>query len=146
MKMNKKAYSIAELAIAPDPFVNSSRYWVSSEKTIYDSYFFEKLRIEKLRAQRSKSTLSIILLALEKETDSESINIRKVLDVIRKKTRDTDISGFINHKTIGVLLPDTDEKGAKELCKKLVNENPQFSATTSCYPDHMQPFTPLTQN
>ena len=137
MKMNKKAYSIAELAIAPDPFVNSSRYWVSSEKTIYDSYFFEKLRIEKLRAQRSKSTLSIILLALEKETDSESINIRKVLDVIRKKTRDTDISGFINHKTIGVLLPDTDEKGAKELCKKLVNENPQFSATTSCYPDHI---------
>jgi len=137
MKMNKKAYSIAELSTSPDPFINSSRYWVSSEKTIYDSYFFEKLRIEKLRAQRSKSTLSIILLALEKETDSVSINMRAILDVIRTKTRDTDISGFINHKTIGVLLPDTDEKGANKLCEKLVNGNPQFSATTSSYPDHI---------
>ncbi|MEI6069049.1 MAG: exopolysaccharide biosynthesis polyprenyl glycosylphosphotransferase [Methylococcaceae bacterium] len=135
--MNKKVYSIAALSTSSDPFINSSRYWVSSEKTIYDSYFFEKLRIEKLRAQRSKTTLSIILLALEKETDSESINIRAILDIIRTKTRDTDISGIINHKTIGLLLPDTDEKGAKELCEKLLNGNPQFSATISSYPDHI---------
>ena len=135
--MNKKAYSIAELSTSPDPFINASRYWVSSEKTIYDSYFFEKLRIEKLRAQRSKSTLSIILLVLEKEIDSESINMRAILDVIRTKTRDTDITGFINHTTIGVLLPDTDENGAKQLCEKLVKANPQFSATTSSYPDHI---------
>ncbi|MEI6267265.1 MAG: exopolysaccharide biosynthesis polyprenyl glycosylphosphotransferase [Methylococcaceae bacterium] len=135
--MNKKAYSIAELSTSPDPFINSSKYWISSEKTIYDSYFFEKLRLEKLRAQRSKSTLSIILLALENETDNEAINMRAILDGIRTKTRDTDISGFINHKTIGVLLPDTDEKGARELCEKLVNENSKFSATTSIYPDHI---------
>jgi len=135
--MNKKAYSIAALSTSPDPFINSSRYWVSSEKTIYDAYFFEKLRIEKLRAQRSKSTLSIILLVLEKETDSEAINMRAILDGIQTKIRDTDISGLINHKTIGVLLPDTDENGANKLCEKLVNGNPQFSATTSSYPDHI---------
>ncbi len=135
--MNKKAYSIAALSTSTGSFINSSRFWVSSEKIIYDAYFFENLRIEKLRAQRSKSTLSIILLALEKETDTESINTRAILDGIQTKIRNTDISGFINHKTIGVLLPDTDENGANKLCEKLVNGHPQFSATTSSYPDHI---------
>ncbi len=118
---------------------NSSQYRIASDELFYDSCFIDQLRLEKLRAQRSKSTLSIILLTLEKEADSETINMREIVDIIRTKTRDTDISGFVNNQTIGVLLPDTDEKGAKELCGKLVNGNkkPQFSAATSSYPDHI---------
>ncbi|WP_243221032.1 sugar transferase [Methylobacter sp. S3L5C] len=118
---------------------NSSQYRIASDELFFDSYFIDQLRLEKLRAQRSKSTLSIILLTLEKETESEAVNMKNILDIIRKKIRDTDISGFVNNRTIGVLLPHTDEKGAKELCEKLVNGNkkPQFSATTSSYPDHI---------
>jgi exopolysaccharide biosynthesis polyprenyl glycosylphosphotransferase len=136
MNMEKSEYLLEDSGPLPN---SSSQFRAAFGEVFYDFYFLEQLRLEKLRAQRSKSTLSIILLTLDKETFGESINMREVLDIVRKKTRDTDISGLVNHKTIGVLLPDTDEKGAKEICEKLVNGNeyPQFSTTTSSYPDHI---------
>jgi exopolysaccharide biosynthesis polyprenyl glycosylphosphotransferase len=70
--------------------------------------------------------------------------MNEILGLIRKKTRDTDISGFVNHKAICVLLPDTDESGANEICAKLTNKLPQFSITSSSYPDHI--FESLTKN
>jgi lipopolysaccharide/colanic/teichoic acid biosynthesis glycosyltransferase len=144
--MKTSEYLLVGSAASPEPLNNSSHYRVNVGEIFYDSCFLEQLRREKLRAQRSKSTLSIILLTLEKETDGESINMNEILDVVRAKTRDTDISGFVNHKTIGVLLPHTDEKGAKEFCGKLVNGNKksQFSTTTATYPDHI--FESLTKN
>ncbi|MEQ1638857.1 MAG: hypothetical protein ABL903_19535, partial [Methylococcales bacterium] len=39
---------------------DSSHYRVNAGDIYYDSYFIEQLRKEKLRAQRSKSKLSII--------------------------------------------------------------------------------------
>ena len=137
--------NIAELTATPEPIIDISGYGGSYGEIFYDSYFIEKLRIEKLRAHRSKSTLSIILLSLDKEIDDEVINMNGVLDVVRARTRAIDICGFVNHITIGILLPDTDEKGAKELCEKLVNGSidPQFSATTSSYPDQI--FESLTK-
>lgn len=137
MKINGSLLEESE----PSPVLenNSSQYRIALDEMFYDSCFIDQLRLEKLRAQRSKSTLSIILLTLEKEADSEAFNMKEILDIVQTKTRDTDISGFVNNRTIGVLLPDTDEKGAKELCRKLINDNkkPQFSATTSSYPDHI---------
>lgn len=133
-----------EPGIPPVSPNNSSYYRITSDDIFYDSYFLKQLRLETLRAQRSKSTLSIILLTLNKETDVDVINMNEILDTIREKTRDTDMSGFINHKSICVLLPDTDEAGAKEICMKLANENSQFSMTTSSYPDHI--FESLTKN
>lgn len=126
--------------IQPD---NSSACQINSGE-FYDFYFLKQLHLETLRAQRSKSTLSIILLTLDKGTNIESLNMNEILGIIRKKTRDTDISGFVNHKAICVLLPDTDETGAKEICAKLTNKIPQFSITTSSYPDHI--FESLTKN
>ncbi|HEY8037355.1 MAG TPA: exopolysaccharide biosynthesis polyprenyl glycosylphosphotransferase [Methylobacter sp.] len=123
---------------------NSTDNRATSGEFFYDSCFHEQLRLETLRAQRSKSTLSIILLTLDKETNVESINMDEILGVVRKKTRDTDIIGFVNHNAICVLLPDTDEKGAREICAKLVDETSQFSITTSSYPDHI--FESLTKN
>ena len=111
-----------------------------------DSFFLEQLRLEKLRAQRSNSALSIILMTLDNQTDDKSIKMSKLLDSVRAKIRDTDISGFVDHKTIGVLLPHTDEKGAKELSVKIVNGNkyPQFTTLISTYPDYI--FESLTKN
>jgi exopolysaccharide biosynthesis polyprenyl glycosylphosphotransferase len=122
---------------------NSNACQVNSGE-FYDLYFLRQLHLETLRAQRSKSTLSIIVLTLDKEANLESLNMNEILGIIRKKTRDTDISGFVNHKTLCVLLPDTDEAGAKEICAKLTNKIPQFSITTSSYPDHI--FESLTKN
>lgn len=136
-----------DLSMEPEPFFiqsNTSDSYEVNSGELYDFYFIRQLHIETLRAQRSKSTLSILLLTLNKDADIESLNMDEVLRLIRKKTRGTDISGFVNHKAICVLLPDTDESGAKEICAKLKNKVPQFSITASSYPDHI--FESLTKN
>jgi len=138
---------INKVSVEQEPFFiqtdNSDAYQFSLSE-FCDFHFLRQLHIETLRAQRSKSTLSIILLTLDKETSFKSLNMDEILGLIRKKTRDTDISGIINHKTLCVLLPDTDESGAKEICAKLINKLPQFSITSSSYPDHI--FESLTKN
>jgi exopolysaccharide biosynthesis polyprenyl glycosylphosphotransferase len=137
--MNKNAYSRIELSTSPESYISSRQYQFSSGTLFYDYCFLENLRQEKLRAQRSKSTLSIILLTLDNEMYSETSYMNEILGIVRAKTRDTDISGFVNHKTIGVLLPDTDQEGAKKLSEKLVNGDnyPQVSATSLSYPDQI---------
>lgn len=135
-----------DLSMELEPFFiqsNKGAYQVNSGE-FYDFYFLKQLHLETLRAQRSKSTLSIILLTLDKAANLESLNMNEILGLIRKKTRDTDISGFVNHKAICVLLPDTDESGAKEICAKLANKIPQLTITSSTYPDHI--FESLTKN
>ncbi|MDI1231728.1 MAG: sugar transferase [Methylobacter sp.] len=141
MKINEY---LLERGESPVPLNDSSHYRVTSGEIFYDSHFLKQLRLETLRAQRSKSTLSLILLTLDKEADVKSINMNEILGIIREKTRDTDMSGFVNHNAICVLLPDTDEAGAKAICAKLANENSPFSMTTSSYPDHI--FESLTKN
>ena len=137
--MNSKASFISKQSVSSQPLIYSSRYFMSSGEAFFDPCFIDQLRIEKLRAQRSKSTLSIILLTLDRKKDRDAIGMREMLEMTRKNIRDTDISGFVNDRTIGILLPNTDEKGAIELCDKLVNRNKkfQFAATTSSYPDHI---------
>jgi|APLak6261678124_1056121.scaffolds.fasta_scaffold00430_5 exopolysaccharide biosynthesis polyprenyl glycosylphosphotransferase len=146
MKMKKSEDLFVESAPFPDPIDNPALYQANFDEFFYDANFIEQLRLEKQRAQRSKSTLSILLLTLDKEIDDQFVNMNKVLDIVREKIRNTDICGFVNHKTIGVLLPDTDERGAKELCDKLLyeNKNPQFFSTVSTYPDHI--FESLAKN
>jgi lipopolysaccharide/colanic/teichoic acid biosynthesis glycosyltransferase len=139
LNMKKNGYFPREPALSHYPVDNPIHYGGNVSEIFFDPNFFEQLRLEKLRVQRSKSSLSIILLTPDKKTGGESINMSQILGVVRAKTRDTDICGFVNHNTIGILLPDTDEKGAKEICVKLVNGNinPRFSTTTSTYPDHI---------
>jgi exopolysaccharide biosynthesis polyprenyl glycosylphosphotransferase len=137
--MRKNVYFPSELALSFYQVDNPIHHGSNVGEIFFDSYFFKQLHLEKLRTQRSKSSLSIILLTPDNKTDGEPINLSQILGIVRAKTRDTDISGFVNHNTIGILLPDTDEKGAKEICVKLVNGNinPQFSTTISTYPDHI---------
>jgi exopolysaccharide biosynthesis polyprenyl glycosylphosphotransferase len=143
MKKKQSGYFQAESVPILNLPYSSTLYQVNYSENLKDSFFIEQLRLEKLRAQRSKSPLSIILLTLDQE--KEDIDGVEILTTVRAKTRATDICGFINDKTIGVLLPDTEEKGAKEICEKLVRENkssPFF--TISTYPDHI--FESLAKN
>lgn len=108
------------------------------DQRMLSNYFFRHLEIEKLRAQRTGSPLSIALLRLKQREDGRRINLLMTLEDIRKETRLTDICGFINQNTIGVLFPHTDETGAKETCAKLLKgKGANFSTTISTYPDHI---------
>ena len=146
--MKKSEYLLVESAPLPfpGPDNNSSPYRVNAGEIFYDTGFLKKLRFEMLRAQRSNSSLSMILLTLDKKTDKEPTNMSEILDLVRLNTRDIDIRGFLNEKTIAILLPYTNEKGAKEICEKLLNENqkPQFSTNIVTYPDQI--FESLAQN
>jgi exopolysaccharide biosynthesis polyprenyl glycosylphosphotransferase len=146
MRVKKNEYFQAESATTLNIPASGSHYQVIHNNIFQDSYFVEQLRLEKLRAQRSKSALSIILLTLDQEKEDKFTNGFEILSIVRSKTRATDICGFANDKTIGVLLPNTDEKGAKEICEKLVQEskNSPFSFTVSTYPDHI--FESLAKN
>jgi exopolysaccharide biosynthesis polyprenyl glycosylphosphotransferase len=142
--MEKNEYFQAESAPTSN-IPNVSHYQVNYNEIFQDSFFMEQLRLEKLRAHRSKSALSIILLTLNNQ-EKEDINGIEILNNVRAKIRATDICGFVNRKTIGVLLPDTEAKGAKEICEKLVqeNKNSPFSFSLSTYPDHI--FESLAKN
>ncbi|WP_236994018.1 sugar transferase [Candidatus Methylomicrobium oryzae] len=79
------------------------------------------------------------MLTLDQEKEDKFIDRMALLNTVRAKTRATDICGLVNEKNLGILLPDTDERGAKEICEKLIHEYQDLpvSFTLSTYPDHI---------
>lgn len=110
----------------------------SIEKNILPKYhFLDRLRVEKRRADRSKSPLSIALLSLQNGAVSDHNLIEKFLKSLQINTRETDIKGWVDHDLIGLILPDTDEKGVKRCVEKIANGNGEikYSVVTGTYPD-----------
>lgn len=101
--------------------------------------FLSAIRIEKRRAERSQNPFSIVLFQFK---DSELIkrpDLNKFLNVIMQNTRETDIKGWLDDKTIGILLPDTDHGGAKRCLEKIAQKNGDifYSVLTRTYPDDL---------
>jgi len=103
------------------------------------SEFLNRLRIEKRRADRSKSPLSIALFSFHEKAMSDRQLIQNFLKPLQKNTRETDIKGWVDHNVIGLLLPDTSVKGAQHFVNKIVNGNGDvtYSVITGTYPDDL---------
>jgi lipopolysaccharide/colanic/teichoic acid biosynthesis glycosyltransferase len=116
------------------------------DKVFDQSCFLEQLRLEKNRAQRSKTALSIVLLTQDKPKSEGLTGISEMLKFVRTITRETDVVGYIDKYTLGVLLPYTDEIGAQRIGEKIVNSyiNPQLAIVASTYPDQI--FDSLAKN
>jgi len=101
------------------------------------SYFTNSLRIEKLRANRSKSPLSIALLYFQRDKGSDEKSIRDFLTSLQRNTRETDIKGWVDEDVIGLILPDTDERGLQRCIEKIKNGegNGHYPVVTATYPD-----------
>ena len=101
------------------------------------SHFLEQLRREERLVYRSNTPLSIALLRFNDKEGGEFSNITVVLEQLKNKVRETDILGYLGENIIGILLPATDEKGAQQFKKKMINinTNPLFSISTATYPD-----------
>lgn len=101
--------------------------------------FLRFLRIEKRRADRSKTPLSIVLFSMPMKDKENPQRIGKFVKYLSKITRESDIKGWIDHDLIGLLLPDTDEKGGRLCLKKILRGNGQVfgSATIRTYPDYL---------
>lgn len=82
--------------------------------------FINQLRLEKLRAQRSGSPLSIALYRVQHEDEYFSgPHVLQLLDSLNRASRETDIIGHLGDETIAVLCPDTDAEGLKAFVIKI---------------------------
>ncbi|MDZ5455991.1 sugar transferase [Azohydromonas lata] len=82
--------------------------------------FLNKLRLEKLRAQRSGSPLSIALYRIQPENECiEGLGVFQLLESLDTTSRETDIIGYIGDEVIAVLCPDTDAEGLKTFVGKI---------------------------
>jgi exopolysaccharide biosynthesis polyprenyl glycosylphosphotransferase len=112
----------------------------SMEKNILPKHhFLDRLRVEKRRADRSKASLSVALLSLREAIFNGHKPIDEFLKSLYKNTRETDVKGWLDHDVIGLILPDTDEKGVKRCLEKITSGNGDinFSIITGTYPDHL---------
>jgi exopolysaccharide biosynthesis polyprenyl glycosylphosphotransferase len=103
------------------------------------SYFLKHLHIEMRRSDRSNSPLSIALFSLNEEKDDQFNNFRNFLKSVQNTIRETDTIGYMDWNLIGVIFPDTNEKGMQRCIEKIVsrNENLHLSITSATYPDQL---------
>lgn len=77
--------------------------------------FLEQLHIERLRAERSGSALSLILLDPGRDRRLEDADGVTLLSSLLESTRASDCIGIIGAGLIALLLPDTGSAGARDL-------------------------------
>ena len=99
-------------------------------------HFLDCLRLEKRRVDRSKAPLSIAVFSVEQDPGGGNKEIEKLLYYLHKNTRETDIKGWVSPNSIGLILPDTDEKGVNSLVKKLAESGGKvnYSVISGTYP------------
>ena len=86
------------------------RYWIDDCFLSPDD-FRKQLRREKRLVERSSAPLSIALFQLNEPFLNNEFELKSFLDCLRTRTRETDIKGWVDSKTIGVILPDTNGAG-----------------------------------
>lgn len=99
--------------------------------------FMDQLRKEKRRADRSQSSLSIALFNLDEFSTRQGNHLKLFMDLLRNKTRETDIRGWVNTKAIGLILTDTDRSGLDRCVELIIQENGHlnYTITKATYPD-----------
>ena len=134
--MHMKNMKLSDKSIFLPVADNNSKCCKTDLKEVFDEpCFLERLCLEKQRSQRSGSALSILLLTRDKTEGEGSVNISEMLKTVQKNIRDTDIVGYVDQHTLGVLLPYTDKEGANNLGEKIINnKNIRLAITTSTYP------------
>lgn len=99
--------------------------------------FIDQLRKEKRRADRSQAPLSIALFNFDESSIRQGKHLKLFMDLLRNKTRETDIKGWVNTKAIGLILTDTDRSGL-DRCVELIiqgNGHLNYKITKATYPD-----------
>ena len=96
-----------------------------SEQNLYSiENFRQRLAFEKRRSERVNSKLSIILFNVKNflifNADHKKSDFGSLIQIICSNVRALDVVSAIKYQTILILLPDTDNIGAKSVCHKLV--------------------------
>lgn len=101
------------------------------------TYFLEQARREQLRALRLKSHVSLVILSIEGRTRSALVELYRLARVVEGLIRETDVIGWWEEGAIGVLLADTDEAGAFDAVRRIMQraECTRVSVRVLAYPE-----------
>jgi len=112
---------------------------ISISALLPKSEFLERLRIEKRRADRSRSQLSIIVLSLNKKTSGDDRDPIAMLRALAIIVRETDIIGLLDQGALGIVLPETGKGGLQYLLQEIrkARGGTQCSVTSGTYPDQL---------
>lgn len=104
-------------------------------------HFLEQLRRERLRADRCRTPLSVVLFCFDPESGDEATEgrIQQFSARLRAGIRETDILGHAGAGRIGLLLTDTGREGRETCLGKLADEQGKFPVRTvaGTYPDRI---------
>jgi PleD family two-component response regulator len=102
-------------------------------------HFLGRLRMEKRRVDRSKAPLSLALFYFRKNEEKGGTTIQEFVAYLDKNTRESDIKGWVDGDVIGLILPNTDEKGVNCCVEKIANGNGDlnYSVITGTYPNQI---------
>lgn len=97
------------------------------------------VQTENRRADRTKARLSIALFRFSTDKSGDLKDINELFELLQNSTRETDIVGYINRDLVGLVLPNTDEKGMQECMKKIISgyTHVPFSIITGAYPNQI---------
>jgi exopolysaccharide biosynthesis polyprenyl glycosylphosphotransferase len=96
---------------------SDSRSWLCDDVLLKPS-FLRQLNREKSRADRSKAPLSIVVCEAGDGGD-EAMRNEELAHVLIRAKRQTDVGGQLGDGVFAVLLPDTNEAGAKSFADKV---------------------------
>jgi lipopolysaccharide/colanic/teichoic acid biosynthesis glycosyltransferase len=102
-------------------------------------YFLKQLEREKRRTDRSRASLSMVLFRFDRGRGDPIDDVDRLLRVLCKIKRETDIVGYLSEDLVAVLLPDTTEQGTPVLTRKVVANSGDlaFSTVAATYPDRV---------
>jgi lipopolysaccharide/colanic/teichoic acid biosynthesis glycosyltransferase len=101
--------------------------------------FLEQVRRERLRTDRTRSALSLILLPLQPDLAASPEGLVRAVAAVGGLIRETDHVGLYDRHTLGLILPDTGRMGCHALVDKLRGAAGQLFAAPlfSTYPSQM---------
>jgi hypothetical protein len=113
------------------------KFFTDSDPFLSSAEFMDQLRKEKCRADRSQSPLSMALFNLDESSKKQRKHLKLFIDLLCNKTRETDIKGWVNTRSIGLILTDTDRSGLDRCVELISQENGHlhYTITKASYPD-----------
>src|SRR5262245_3696115 len=129
----------AERADAHGSFRQASAHLQPPDEVLPKHHFLKQLEREKRRTDRSKASLSLVLFRLDRTGGRSPGDVDRLLAVLCRRKRETDIAGYLSDDLIAVLLPDTNREGTLALTRKVVAQTGDLQLLTvaATYPDRV---------
>lgn len=104
---------------SPLPHLTVIRSQKARPRLLAKSFFLEYVRREQLRAIRSKSKISLVIVSMDRQGTAGPEELYDLSKVVQHLVRETDLLGWYAENAIAILLPDTDEDGAQECVQRI---------------------------